>query len=260
MKSTNNQHKTNFIIHQTYGRFYRPYGDKMLNNNYIQLPRGSFLMGSNDPQARDREKPRHEVHIDYDIAMGKHLVTVEDYMLFAQATGAEVPVERHEHLGFDVPVRRVRWTDAKAYCEWKSEREGLNYRLPTEAEWEYACRAGSQSDYCFGDDTALLGEYAWYAGNAEGVTHEVGTKKPNDWGLYDMHGNVWEWCIDRYAEDYSAAPTDGSAYAVASEKGRVLRGGSYNAEADKCSSASRINLGSGGKNYFIGFRIVLVRS
>ena len=228
----------------------------MMNDNYIKLPRGSFLMGTDDINAKDREKPQHKVTIDYDIAMSKYLVTVEDYMLFAQATGALVPEERHEHLGFDVPVRRVRWTDAHAYASWKSEREGKKYRLPTEAEWEYACRAGSQGKFCFGDDDSLLGAYAWYVENAEKVTHDVGTKKSNAWGLYDMHGNVWEWCLDRYAEDYTDTPCDGSAYAVASEKGRVLRGGSYNGNADKCSCTSRINLGSGGKNYFIGFRLV----
>ena len=229
----------------------------MHNDNFIPLPRGSFFMGTDNSDARDREKPSHEVHIDYDIAMSKYLVTVEDYMLFAQATGAEVPVERHEHLGFDVPVRRVRWTDAKAYCSWKSERENKKYRLPTEAEWEYACRAGSTTKYSFGEDASLLGEYAWYKDNSEGVTHNVGTKKPNAWGLYDMHGNIWEWCTDWHSESYENTPVDGSAYKIPNEKGRVLRGGSYNADADKCSSTSRINLGSGGKNYFIGFRVVI---
>lgn len=214
-------------------------------------------MGTDNQDTKENEKPRHEVTIDYDIAMAKHLVTVEDYMLFAQATGALVPEERHEHLGFDVPVRRVRWTEAKAYAEWKSEREEKTYRLPTEAEWEYACRAGSDSKFCFGEDEATLLDYAWYVNNAEKVTHNVGTKKPNAWGLYDMHGNVWEWCLDRYADDYSHTPCDGSACGIASEKGRVLRGGSYNSDAAKCSSTSRINLGSGGKNYFIGFRLIL---
>ena len=214
-------------------------------------------MGTDKADARDREKPCHEVYIDYDIAMSKYLVTVEEYMLFSQATGADVPIERHEHLGFDVPVRRVRWTDAKAYCKWKSERENKKYRLPTEAEWEYACRAGSTTKYSFGDDESLLVEYAWYTANSGGVTHDVGTKKPNAWGLYDMHGNVWEWCADCYSESYENTPTDGSAYKIHNEKGRVLRGGSYNADADKCSSTSRINLGSGGKNYFIGFRVVI---
>ena len=230
----------------------------MINDNFIKHPRGTFFMGTDDTNAKEREKPRHEVSIDYDIAMSKYLVTVEDYMLYAQATGALVPEERHEHLGFDVPVRRVRWTDAHAYAAWKSEREGKKYRLPTEAEWEYACRAGSEGKFCFGDDERLLGEYAWYVKNADKVTHDVGTKKPNAWGLYDMHGNVWEWCLDRYAENYTDTPCDGTAYGVANDKGRVLRGGSYNADADKCSCTSRINLGSGGKNYFIGFRLVEV--
>lgn len=229
----------------------------MNNDNFIHLPRGSFFMGTDNADARDREKPSHEVHIDYDIAMSKYLVTVEDYMLFAQATGAEIPVERHENLGFDVPVRRVRWTDAKAYCSWKSERENKMYRLPTEAEWEYACRAGSTTKYSFGENPSLLGEYAWYVANSGGITHDVGTKKPNAWGLYDMNGNVWEWCIDWYSDSYENTPTDGSAYKVPNDKGRVLRGGSYNADTDKCSSTSRINLGSGGKNYFIGFRVVV---
>jgi len=229
-----------------------------MNDNFIKLPRGKFFMGTDDTNAKDREKPKHEVSIDYDIAMAKHLVTVEDYMLYSEATGVEIPEEKLEHLGVDVPLRRVRWTEAVAYAKWKSEREGKTYRLPTEAEWEYACRAGSQSRFCFGDDESKLGDYAWYKANAEGRTHKVGTKKPNAWGLYDMHGNVWEWCLDRYTENYADTPCDGSAYGVASDKGRVLRGGSYNTDADKCSSTSRINLGSGGKNYFIGFRLIEV--
>ena len=228
----------------------------MLNDNYIKLPRGTFFMGTDDENAPVKEKPRHEVTMDYDIAMSKYLVTVEDFMLYAQATGADVPEEKYEHLGFDVPLRRVRWTEAVAYANWKSEREGKKYRLPTESEWEYACRAGSEGKFCFGDDESMLDAYAWYAPNAEGYTHNVGTKKPNAWGLYDMHGNVWEWCLDRYAEDYSSTPKDGSAYGVANDKGRVLRGGSFNADVQKCSCSSRINLGSAGKNYFIGFRLV----
>ncbi|HEY9190602.1 MAG TPA: formylglycine-generating enzyme family protein [Sulfurovum sp.] len=229
----------------------------MINDNFVQLPRGSFLMGSDDPLAREREKPLHEVHIAYDIAMCKFPVTVEEYMLFAQATGAEVPEEKHEHLGFDVPVRRVRFHDAKAYCEWKSQREGKTFRLPTEAEWEYACRAGSTGNYCFGNDETLLGDHAWYKENSEGVTHNVGMKKPNAWGLYDMHGNVWEWCLDWYSETYAHTPTDGTAYNVPNEKGRVLRGGSWNGSAENSRCSSRINLGSGGRNYFVGFRVVM---
>lgn len=228
----------------------------MFDDKFVTLPRGTFFMGTDDVKAHEREKPRHKVSIDYDVAMAKHLVTVEDYMLFSQATGAVVPEEKYEHLGFDVPVRRVRWTDAIAYANWKSQREGRKFRLPTEAEWEYACRAGSESTFCFGDDENQLEEYAWYSKNAKGHTHDIGSKKPNAWGLYDMHGNIWEWCLDRFSEDYTNTPTDGSAYSIANDKGRVLRGGSFNADAQKCSCSSRINLGSAGKNYFIGFRLV----
>ena len=149
------------------------------DDSFVQLPRGSFMMGSDDLDAREREKPVHEVHIDYDVAMCKFLVTVEDYMLFAQATGAEVPVDRHENLGFDVPVRRVRFHDAKAYCAWKSEREGKTFRLPTEAEWEYACRAGTTNLYWSGRKAPKRGQ-------------------ANPWGLKNMHRGPREWCHDWY--------------------------------------------------------------
>lgn len=229
-------------------------GFMMIKENFITLPRGSFLMGS---EYQVNEQPVHEVNIDYDIAMSKYQVTVEDYMLYAQATGVEMPEEKYEDLGVDVPVRRVTWMDAVAYCKWMSEREGKTIRLPTEAEWEYACRAGSPSLYSFGNDGAELGEYAWFKENSEKVTHNVGMKKPNNWGLYDMHGNVWEWCVDRYAEDYTVTSNDGSAYRVRSEKGMVLRGGSWSGIADKCRSATRINLGASSRNYFVGFRVVV---
>ncbi len=226
----------------------------MIEDNYIKLPRGIFLMGS---ELRENETPIHEVEIDYDIAMSKYLVTVEDYMLFAQATGAEMPEEKHVHLGVNVPIRRLTWLSAVAYCKWLSEREGKTFRLPTEAEWEYACRAGSNAKYCFGDDVSQLGDYAWYKENAQKVTHDVGTKKPNAWGFYDMHGNIWEWCSDRYAENYATVPSDGSAHMVRSEKGMVLRGGAWSAEPDNLTSSRRINLGANSRNYFVGFRVVV---
>ena len=107
------------------------------------------------------------------------------------------------------PVVNVSWNDALAFCRWLSKKEGKICRLPTEAEWEYACRAGSTTRYCFGDDASDLGEYAWYGANSDRKTHPVGTKKPNAWGLYDMHGNAWEWCADGYdAEYYEKSPTD----------------------------------------------------
>jgi len=226
----------------------------MIKENFVTLPRGTFLMGS---ELKANEQPIHEVEIDYDIAMSKFLVTVEDYMLYAQATGVEIPEDKHTHLGVDVPVRRLTWLSAVAYCKWLSEREGKTFRLPTEAEWEYACRAGSHAKYSFGDDESELGDYAWYDTNAERVTHNVGLKKPNAWGLHDMHGNIWEWCADRYAENYENVPTDGSAHMIHSEKGMVLRGGAWSGKPENLRSASRINLGANSRNYFVGFRVVV---
>jgi len=226
----------------------------VIKENFVQLPRGSFLMGS---EYNINEMPVHEVTIDYDILMSKYQVTVEDYMLYAQAMGVEIPIDKHIHLGVDVPVRRVTWLDAVAYCKWLSNREEKKVRLPTEAEWEYACRAGSTESYSFGHDTTLLGEYAWYKENSEKVTHNVGTKKPNGWGLYDMHGNVWEWTLDRYAQNYEQTPLDGTHYKIKSDKGMSLRGGAWSAESENCRSARRINLGANSRNYFVGFRVVV---
>ncbi len=226
----------------------------MIEENYIKLPQGIFLMGS---ELRENEQPIHEVEIDYDIAMSKYLVTVEDYMLFAQATGVDMPEDKHVHLGVNVPIRRLTWLSAVAYCKWLSKREGKTFRLPTEAEWEYACRAGSYGKYCFGDDASEVGDYAWYKENSNKVTHDVGTKKSNAWGFYDMHGNIWEWCSDRYAENYEQTPRDGAAHMVRSEKGMVLRGGAWSAKPDNLRSAVRINLGANSRNYFVGFRTVI---
>ena len=226
----------------------------MIEENYIKLPQGIFLMGS---ELRENEQPIHEVEIDYDIAMSKYLVTVEDYMLFAQATGVDMPEDKHVHLGVNVPIRRLTWLSAVAYCKWLSKREGKTFRLPTEAEWEYACRAGSYGKYCFGDDASEVGDYAWYKENSNKVTHDVGTKKSNAWGFYDMHGNIWEWCSDRYAENYEQTPRDGAAHMVRSEKGMVLRGGAWSAKPDNLRSAVRINLGANSRNYFVGFRMVI---
>lgn len=226
----------------------------MLKENFIKLPKGVFLMGS---EKQPNEMPIHEVEIGHDISLSKYQVTVEDYMLYAQSVGIEMPIEKHTHLGIDVPVRRVTWLDAVAYCKWLSAWKGQTYRLPTEAEWEYACRAGSNGDYCFGDEVEELKDYAWHKVNSEKVTHDVGTKKPNKWGFYDMHGNVWEWCADRYAENYLDVPNDGTAYKLSSEKGMVLRGGAWSAEATNCRSSRRINLGANSRNYFVGFRVAL---
>ena len=140
------------------------------------------------------------------------------------------------------------WTRSREWCR----RNGL--RLPSEAEWEYACRAGNTGPFSFGDGDGPLGEYAWYDGNSGRQTHPVGQKKPNAWGLYDMHGNLWEWCQDAWAANYDAAPGDGSAREAESAPIRVHRGGSWLGSPPLCRSACRRGLAPGIGFADLGFR------
>ena len=154
----------------------------------------------------------------------------------------------------DRPVECVSWEDAKTFCETLTEMTGQAYRLPTEAEWEYACRAGSSAAYCFGDDAEPLGDYAWYADNSDRETHSVGLKKPNQWRLYDMHGNVWEWCQD-WLGDYPTEPqTDPQGPKVGSL--RVLRGGFWGTGPQFCRSAYRGGSSPDDRNDYIGVRLL----
>jgi formylglycine-generating enzyme required for sulfatase activity len=180
------------------------------------IPAGEFLMGSpdSDPDADNGEKLRLRVRIMKPFYLGVYPVTRGQFRRFVEAAGYRTEAEKvgkggrgwdgaagnwvqnpkftWRSPGFeqtdDHPVVNVSWNDASAFCEWLSGQEGQKYRLPTEAEWEYACRAGSQTRYCFGDDEKMLGEYAWYAANSGSRTHAVGEKKPNAFGLHDMHG------------------------------------------------------------------------
>jgi formylglycine-generating enzyme required for sulfatase activity len=161
----------------------------------------------------------------------------------------------------DSPVVNVSFEEAKAYCAWLSKRSGLRARLSSEAEWENACRAGSRTEYCFGDDESKLGEYAWFDANAGRRAHAVGTKRPNAWGLYDLHGNVWEWCEDTYHKDYTGAPEDarpwtegGEVWEPGASPGRVFRGGVWFWPAVGCRSAYRRWLHPGLRDWNLGFR------
>lgn len=190
----------------------------------VWLPKGKFKMGSNENAP---EKPIHEVTINYELAVGKYQVTFAEYDKFCDSTKRHKPDDKDWGRG-NRPVINVTWHDAREYCEWLSEQTGQYYRLLSEAEWEYACRAGSTEKYCFGDDVHQLGNYAWFYGNAGGKTHPVGQKKPNQFGLYDMHGNVWEWCEDVWHENYNGAPTDGNAWVIGGDSNnRLFRGGSW---------------------------------
>ncbi|KOR30647.1 hypothetical protein TI04_04775, partial [Achromatium sp. WMS2] len=153
------------------------------------------------------------------------------------------------------PVINVNWDDAQAYCQWLTQQTGQKYRLPTEAEWEYACRAGGKGEYCFGDNVAMLKDYAWYSENSGNQTHPVGEKLPNAWGLYDIHGNVWEWCQDRWHDNYHGAPTDGSAWESGDSSRRLLRGGSWSYRDGYCRAAFRSLSGLSYSYNGWGFRV-----
>jgi formylglycine-generating enzyme required for sulfatase activity len=197
------------------------------------IPAGTFLMGSANGDSD--EQPVHEVTISRPYYLGVTEVTNGQW----QAVMGDVP---SKWKNADLPVESVIWDDAVAFCKALSalpaERQaGRVYRLPTEAEWEYACRAGTSTKYSFGDDESLLGDFAWYSGNSGRQTHPVGQRRPNAWGLYDMHGNVWEWCSDWYGDYTAGAVRD--PVGPASGSYRVLRGGSWYSAAWYCRSADR---------------------
>jgi formylglycine-generating enzyme required for sulfatase activity len=204
--------------------------DGSLGPEFVQIPGGTFQMGSNE---YDSEKPVHTVTVK-NFAMGKYEVTFEEYDKFCDATGRSKPSDRGWGRG-KRPVINVSWDDAKAYVKWLSEQTGKDYRLPSEAQWEYACRAGSTGKYSFGDDRGQLGNYGWYSSNSDSNTHPVGEKQANKFGLYDMHGNVWEWLEDVWHEDYNyisegytRVPVDGSAWLSGGDSNKhLLRGGSW---------------------------------
>jgi formylglycine-generating enzyme required for sulfatase activity len=160
--------------------------------------------------------------------------------------------------GNDRPVETVNWNESVEFCRRLSEQTGLEFRLPTEAEWEYAARAGTTTEYSFGDDEKMLGDYAWFDENSANRTHPVGMKLPNRFGLYDMHGNVWEWCEDQWHENYEGAPGDGSAWLSGGDStSRVVRGGSWDNGSYLCRSATRVRNHPAGRNGNLGLRLVV---
>jgi formylglycine-generating enzyme required for sulfatase activity len=223
----------------------------------VLLPGGRFYMGDIQGKGHENERPVHEVELD-SFAIGRYPVTFADYDVFCEATGSEKPNDHGWGRG-QRPVINVSWKDAGAYCKWLSQETGQHYRLPTEAEWEYACRADSETAWCFGDDEKLLGEYAWYDKNSRKKTHPVGAKKANVWGLHDMHGNVWEWCQDWYDEKYYAECQEQGVVinpqGPAKGRIRVCRGGSWFLNGRSCRSADRFRLTPGSRYYNLGFRL-----
>ena len=231
------------------------------------IPAGSFMMGTQkaEKDSNDYERPQHKVSVP-DFMMGIYPITQAQWRFVATLPKVKTDLEPDpsKFKGEDRPVEQVSWLDAVEFCRRLSVHTKREYRLPSESEWEYACRAGATTAYSFGDNAAELGEYAWYGENSDSQTHPVGQKQPNAFGLYDMHGNVWEWCADDWHESYKGAPKDGSVWIKdiknyeAPETLKLLRGGSWISFAQVCRSACRLNFFARIQFYNIGFRVVCV--
>jgi formylglycine-generating enzyme required for sulfatase activity len=244
----------------------------------IYIPGGSFLMGSPEDEGYENERPQHRVTLS-PFYIGKYPIT--------QAQWRAAMGNNPSHFkGIDLPVEQVTWDDAVKFCQAIRKRTGRTYRLPTEAEWEYSCRAGSIGQYCFGDGQSLLDQFAWFGNNAgvqrldarkvweevghewekywgliqknDNKTHPVGQKKPNKFGLNDMHGNVWEWCQDWYDENYYAQSPETDPQGPESGEYRVLRGGSWSEDIDFCRSAYRHHEAPDVAYLAFGFRVVCI--
>ncbi len=251
-----------------------------LGMKFRLIPPGKFMMGSPPeeiarllqedlhpyPYYADRlesEGPEHEVEITQPFYMGVHEVTVSQFRQFVKNNNYQMSDDRWQNPGFeqteDHPVVFVSWNNAVDFCEWLSKQQHVKkYRLPTEAEWEYSCRAGqARTRFGFGNEDADLGLYAWYVSNSDGKTHPVGQKKENAWGLYDMHGNVWQWCQDVYHEDYYSRSPKKDPPAPSGGGERVIRGGCLGSIPDDCRCAFRHHIDPHWRNDDLGFRAVL---
>jgi len=217
------------------------------------MPPGEFLMGSPESETGrwDDEGPQHEVTLTHGFWIFDTPVTQEFWLAVMGENPSHFKGDRR-------PVERVSWDDVQHFLGRLNERLGeAVFVLPSEAQWEYSCRAGTTTAYAFGDDPAELGNYAWYSSNSEGGTHEVAKKQANRWGLFDMHGNVREWCQDYWSRDYSeAAAVDPSG--PQSGRYRVLRGGGWYSSAQSVRSAYRFHFGPGYRDDGIGFRCAQV--
>jgi formylglycine-generating enzyme required for sulfatase activity len=252
-----------------------------LGPDLVLIPTGRFQMGSSEHEHKiaikagaqktwlDRELPAHWVGIEQSFALGRYPVTVGEWRAFVKATGWQSKMDVDwQQPGFAQderhPVVCVSWHDAQLYLQWLSEKTGQEYRLPSEAEWEYACRAGSHTAFSFGDE--ITPEHANYdghftyndgpKGSSHGGTTRVGSYQPNPWGLFDMHGNVWEWTQDTVHDNYLGAPIDGSAWEQGGDKARrILRGGAWLYQPRYLRSALRNGYSALLANDVVGFRV-----
>ena len=228
----------------------------------VEIPAGEFLMGSPESEEYrdDDDEQQHRVRLSKSFYLQTTEVTQGQW----RAVMGTEPWKDKSLVkeGSDYAASYVNWEDATEYCGKLSAKEGRTYRLPTEAEWEYACRCGTTTAYSFGGDASSLKDYAWFDDNADDVdekyAHQVGQKRPNAWGLYDMHGNVWEWCSDWYGEDYYGNSPSVDPSGPSSGSSRVLRGGSWLSSAQLCRSAFRVWNTPSSRNGYYGFRVVCV--
>jgi len=254
----------------------KPYKQQLRDTDVVfemvPIRGGKFVMGSPESESgrSEDEGPQHRVRVE-PFWMGKFEITWQEYDTWrlkldeqrrkialrepdatdVKADAVTRPTREYMDMTFgmghdDFPATGLTQLSAKSYCVWLTERTGQYYRLPSEAEWEYACRAGTTTAYHFGDDPADLDDYAWHYDNGDATYHPVGTKKPNPWGLYDMHGNVAEWTLDHYEADFYSKFQDVKVAEFplcvpqGDEYPRVTRGGSWNDEAPFLRSAARV--------------------
>ncbi len=232
-----------------------------VNLEMVYIPGGKFEMGSpeNEEGRQSDESPQHSVTVQ-SFAMSKYPITQAQYQVIMGNNPANFQ-------GNDLPVENVNWDEAVEFCGKLSQKTGLTYRLPSEAEWEYACRGKTITPFYFGqtistDQANYNGNYI-YGNGSKGVYREkttvVGSFPPNRFGLYDMHGNVWEWCADNWHDNYQGAPSDGSIWEEGgNDKTKILRGGCWVSSPDSCRSASRLGSSRGSRYISVGFRVVLV--
>ncbi len=224
---------------------------------FVEIPAGNYRMGNPD---KSDERPAHVVTFATSFRMqATELTQLQWKAVMGSRPWSTVP---NVHEGDNFPAIQISWPDAQQFVKKLNELDpGHGYRLPSEAEWEYACRAGSTGTYDFGNDKNKLKDHAWFDENAslagENYAHAVGQKQPNAWGLYDMHGNVWEWCQDPYRDNYQNAPSNGTALSAREVDSHVYRGGGFrNAERFTHASA-RSGLDEEDYSDNIGFRVVM---
>ena len=200
---------------------------------FTYIPAGEFIMGSDE---EENEQPMHKVTINEPFYLGSYPVTQREWMAVMGNNPSNFQDDNR-------PVNFVSWVDVQKFIRKLNKKERTcTYRLPSEAEWEYAARAGSKKKYCYGDSESNLRNYAWYGGNSHSNIHPVGKKKPNSFGIYDMHGNVWDWVQDEWHNNYNGAPTDGNIWDSGMGSQRVARGGSYPAGSREGQAAARLNV------------------